>query len=334
MAQEEIIVQSLDEAFALFQKFAADPAETDAIVRIAPGVAVHQVYVPHPPVNSSISPPIMEAFLVLQRELYQLAALAKTGVANSNKLDEIDRQDLEIVVQVSGGSSNIATDVAGPVSKVLNKMLGKMTGRQINILILGMALIGAGTWSFRSWLEAQKSVQIEELRSRPLIEAIKALTFATEQQAANYKQVVDVLNSSGKVGERIVEASDAANAAFLKAASKTPVSVMNGATLSSDEAGMLRHNPRSKAEKHFSTEIMRVVEINTNLDVIDTIVLMRPETREQFATKLGETLFASEDREALFQALHDRTEIEVELMFREVDGEVKGVEFLRVTRPR
>ncbi len=74
---------------------------------------------------------------------------------------------------------------------------------------------------------------------------------------------------------------------------------------------------------------MRVVDMNTAADV-DAMILMRPISKEQFKMKLSETLFMSDDRAKLFEALENRTEIEVELSLREVEGEVKNVTFLRV----
>jgi hypothetical protein len=58
-----------------------------------------QIHVPWPEVNSSITPPFMETFLALQKQVYQLAALAKAGVADAGQLGDTDRQELQISVR-------------------------------------------------------------------------------------------------------------------------------------------------------------------------------------------------------------------------------------------
>src|SRR4051794_22499075 len=65
-------------------------------------VSVH-VYLPQPDIQSAITPPFMEAFLVLQKLLYQFAALAKTGSADIGQLGDADRNELLLNVVVTGG---------------------------------------------------------------------------------------------------------------------------------------------------------------------------------------------------------------------------------------
>jgi len=129
------------------------------------------VYLPHPEVDSSITPPFMEAFLELQKQLYQLAAQASSGSPDSGQLSDEIKRRLQISVVVSGGSSDYVTKFAKPAEELLKAMVGKMTGRQAAVVILGVVfLIGTG-WSFSAWLEQRKTVQIEELRSGDHVEA-------------------------------------------------------------------------------------------------------------------------------------------------------------------
>jgi hypothetical protein len=76
---------SPESVLATIERIAASPdafsAEFDSI-ELGDWAAVH-VYLPITEQESAITPPFMEAFLELQRQLYQLAAQAKTGVANA-----------------------------------------------------------------------------------------------------------------------------------------------------------------------------------------------------------------------------------------------------------
>ncbi|HEV2511221.1 hypothetical protein [Bosea sp. (in: a-proteobacteria)] len=329
MATDVLTISSFDEALDLFLRLTESEEEFEQRIEIAPGWVTPHVYIPKPEVDSSISPPFMEAFLHLQKELFQLAALAKSGVSHVNQLNEIDRHDLEISVKVTSGSSNLVSDLAKPIERCFKIMLGKMTGRQATIVILGISMLIAGTIGWSSWLEQQKTIKIEELKSKEHIEALSALKFANENQLEIFKMLMQTLEKQGKVGTQSQDLIDSSFGALLKAASKTEKTEINGQRLTASEASSLRTSSRSYAMNRIIREKMRVVDMNTAAEV-DAMILMRPVSKEQFKMKLSETLFMSDDRTKLFEALENRTEIEVELSLREVEGEVKTVTFLRV----
>ncbi|MCP3397127.1 hypothetical protein [Bradyrhizobium sp. CCGB20] len=70
------------------------------------------VYLPHPEVDSSITPPFLEAFLELQRQLYLLAAQAASGSPDSSQLSDEIKRRLQISVVVSGGSADYVTKLS------------------------------------------------------------------------------------------------------------------------------------------------------------------------------------------------------------------------------
>jgi hypothetical protein len=51
-------------------------------------------------------------------------------VANAGLLTEAERENLQITVVVSDGSSNLVADLAQPAERLLKSMIRKMTGRQ------------------------------------------------------------------------------------------------------------------------------------------------------------------------------------------------------------
>jgi hypothetical protein len=142
--------------------------------------AAVKVHLPEPDVTSAITPPFMEAFLVMQKQVYQLAALVKAGVADVGQLGDLDRHELQISVIVTGGSSDYLADLAEPLSALLRRMVGKMTGRQAAIVIVSIAALIAAPWSFTAWLDHTKAVKLEELKSKDHIAALEALQFSEE----------------------------------------------------------------------------------------------------------------------------------------------------------
>jgi hypothetical protein len=329
MPPTRLEVGSLEQAMSEFLRLSELPLDGDEELAIAPGWALARVYIPRPRVSSSISPPMMEAFLAIQKEIYQLAAFGKTGIAHTKKLNDIDRHQLELVVVVKGGSSNLLADLAKPFERCARLMLGKLSGRQVTLIFLACAILFAGNWSFQAWLEAQKQLRLEQIKTEDRLAVLRSMQFATEQQRKMFERVIDILERQGAVGGRASGAVDRAFGALLKAAEAEAVSEINGATITDAQASMLREAGRVRPITRFAVERMRVVVANTGAPT-DQIVFRRPGTGEEFRVRLSETLFSAADRTRLFDALETKVELDVELAFREVDGVVRHVTFVRV----
>ncbi|UPJ65976.1 hypothetical protein [Bradyrhizobium sp. 191] len=289
------------------------------------------VYIPHPKVASSITPPFMEAFLEVQKQIYQLAAQATAGIADTSQLSEGERTRLQINVVVTGGSSKLQAKLEQTIPELLKTMIGKMTPKQATIVVVCVAVLAAGTWSFSAWLDQRKTIQLEELKSKDHIEALKALSLGAAGQTEALKKIVAVLEKQGEIGARALEAVNSTNEALLKAASKTRETAINGTHLTGEEAELLRTSPRKKSEVRVATQRMKVVDINTNDPNELGVVISTPDKKTQYRIKFVDSLFSGPDRKALFDALDSREAIWMELAFKESEGDVRSVQLIRTT---
>ncbi|MGY2845643.1 hypothetical protein ACVIWU_004486 [Bradyrhizobium sp. USDA 4509] len=291
------------------------------------------IYIPHPEVSSSITPPFMEAFLELQKQIYQLAAQASAGVADSGQLSDAVKAELQISVLVTDGSSNLTAKLEKIVPGLLKQMIGKLDGKQTAIVLVCVAVLIGGNWAFNAWLEQQRAIKIEELKSKDHIEALKALTLSSTGQLEALKKITGVLEKQGEILSRALEALTATNDALLKAASKTSESSINDTHLTQQDAELLRTTPRKKAELRIAIQRMRVLDINTSDPHELSVLISTPDKKQQYRIKFGDTLFSDPSRKAIFEALNSRDSIWMEIAFREIDGEVKSVQLLRTTNP-
>jgi hypothetical protein len=324
----EAVLAVLQQLQAIADPFS--PEFEDIEIGTWPEIHIH---IPHPEVSSSISPPFMEAFLELQKQIYQLAAQASSGVADAGQLSERYRASLEISVVVTNGSSNLTAKLERILPGLLKTMIGKMTGKQAAIVLVAFAGLVATGWGWSSWLEARKVVQLEELKSKDHIEALKALSLGSSGQIDALKKIIETLEKQGEIGARAVEALTATNEALLKAASKTTESSINGTHLTRQEADLLRTSPRKKPEVRIARQRMRVLDINTSNPHELSLLISTPDKKSQYRIKFVDNMFSGDDRTALFDALNGRESIWMELAFREVEGEVRSVQLLRTTAP-
>ncbi|MCA6109589.1 hypothetical protein [Bradyrhizobium cenepequi] len=324
----EAILQLLDELDKIENPFSSDLESLD----LGDWPQVH-VYIPHPEVSSSITPPFMEAFLELQRQIYQLAAQAAAGVADTGQLSEGVKAELQISVLVTDGSSNLTAKLEKILPGLLKQMIGKLNGKQAAIVLVSVAALVGGNWGFNAWLEQQKTIKIEELKSKDHVEALKALSISSSGQLEALKKITEVLAKQGEIGNRALEAIAATNDALLKAASKTSESSINDTHLTRQEAELLRTSPRKKAELRVATQRMRVLDVNTSDPHELSVLISTPDKKQQYRIKFEDTLFSEPSRKAIFEALDSRESIWMELAFREIDGDVKSVQLLRTTVP-
>jgi hypothetical protein len=290
--------------------------------------SVH-VYLPEPDFESAITPQFMEAFLVLQKQIYQLAALATAGVADVGQLGEADRRDLQINVVVTGGSSNYFAQLKEPLEALLKRMVGKMTGKQAAVVIVCLSTLVAGSWSFSAWLDQTKAVKLEELKSKDHVTALQAIQFSNEEQSKAFNRIIDILGQQGDAGKRALNVVQATNEALLKAAAQNPKTIINDVEVTRQEAELLRVPARKRAETKIVIQQVKVVDINTTDPLDLQIVLMEPVTLAQHRIKFKDSLFAGADRHVLFEALENRKAIWVELAVKEIEGEIRSVQLLR-----
>jgi hypothetical protein len=137
------------------------------------------------------------------------------------------------------------------------------------------------------------------------------------------KKIIGIVEKQGDIGKRGIEAVSATNDAILKAASKTPQSVVNDTHLSQQEAELLRTSPRKKAEVRIAIQRMRVLDVNSSDPNELSVLIATPDKKTQYRIKFTDSLFGQDDRSRLIEALDSRESIWMELAFKEVDGEVR-----------
>lgn len=246
-----------------------------------------RVYVPEP-AQSVITPAYMEAFLELQRQIYQLAALGKAGEANASLLTDSERKLFQVNVRVTGGSSNYEADLKEVLTDLGRKMLGRLTPKQTMIVILGLAFVVATTYGWSAWLDHTKAVKLEELKGKDHQAALQSIQFSTEENNKTVRRVVEALEKQGDAGQKALDAIASVNEALLRAAAQTPKSQINGVEITSSEAQILRTPTRKKAEANVHTKQVKVVDINTSDPFDLQIILEDVETQSAYPVWLVE----------------------------------------------
>lgn len=326
-------IESIDQAEALFFQIASGEYEGEepTLENLEFGDWAHlKVYLPKPPINSSITPAYMEAFLDIQKQIYQLAALSRTGLSNSVYLNEDDKRAFDIVVQVTGGSSIFNVELTDAIKNALAEASKKMTGKQLVTVVLGLGLLFSAGWGFSSYLEQQKELKLAEIKSSEHQGTLRALNFSSEKQIELLDRVLEIVRRNGPEGEKAVSVVKNGYDSLLKAASRTSESVINEQSIDQDEARTVRVSPRTKAEPEVVRKHVRIIDINTDDPINISVVIRTDDEDGDHRVKFSDTLFADRDREKMFAALRTRSPLWIELSIKRADNEIRSVEILRV----
>lgn len=105
--------------------------------------------------ESSITPGVMSGFLDLQKAINRAAAALIYNEPNALRLTAEDRKSFELVIAVSGGSSNFDINLSEIINTMIEKVGDKMSGKQLIIAILGLAVLYTADVAWKDYLVAQ-----------------------------------------------------------------------------------------------------------------------------------------------------------------------------------
>lgn len=316
-------VAELERLFYQVVEGTAEPLDMDRFKELLADASQLRIYLPDPPVDSSISAPYMRAFLEMQTQINALAAKAR-GKANAGGLSKRLKQDLEIHVVVGDGSAHYLLEWSG----ALQKAIGQMTGRQVQATIIVVTALVCTTWGTTTWMEGQRQVQLEQIKSQEHIQALDALKFASARDVGVRERMVDALIEQVELGRDIANLADSAIRQVMRAAATSNRVEINGQPVTGEVADLLTISPRSQLTKVQEVITARVIDINTE-DLLRPVVEMQDaETGSKFRFRMEDNLFAEDQRTALFDALKTGDHVDVRVEVTRFEEDVRGVEFV------
>lgn len=136
--------------------------------------------------HQSLTPTVMRGLLEFQKGLYKAYAVAKYD-SPSKRLTEEEKDQLEIRVDVRGGSSDLGINFQELAVKLIEQIGGKMDPTQVLIMVVSIAVLYFGTSSFKAYLEHRKDVRSKEVSDETQRKTLEALNFSSSQETERLK---------------------------------------------------------------------------------------------------------------------------------------------------
>lgn len=187
--QKNLVISSESDAFALLEDLVkgVDMGDIQVELRDWPVLIIQ---VEGKDFAGTIPTRIMHPLLELQRQVNRVYAEVVYGDAG-RRLSQEEREGLELIVQVSSGSSKFQTPLDKPLLEILKKGMAKMNGSQVTIVVLTFAVIIGTNYGWTAWLNERleekrlaQTIELSQLEQHKLDVVRQALIVAPQAKGA------------------------------------------------------------------------------------------------------------------------------------------------------
>lgn len=334
-----IRIESEDEAWAYLERALAGDLPENLVPTVAfTGWPHLEVYLPDTPVQASMSPSMMKAFIELQNAVYRSHAAFSAGKPTARALSSTEKERLEFRVKVAGGSSKYDVDFTKIFETLGTASIGKMTGPEIVAAIIAVALAIGSTTVLLAWLKHRADIRKSELEARGkdrLFDAFETMVKQDTERQATWLAAQARIPALADV--RAV--TEDAKAELLRAIADENGGRVNGVDIDGDVANDLISSVRRRSEEAKMTGVFRVDKVDTTVPDGFRVTLHNTQTGDDITASLQDALISEEHRARIRTAEWSKKLIVVDLVGRKgrtrfVDAVVMDVRDLPPPRER
>jgi hypothetical protein len=272
--------------------------------------------------NGTITPTIMKGLLELQKNIYQSYGLIRYGDANTQRLTKEERDELEINVKVSGGSSNYDINFQELLTTIFSATVGKMTPDAALVLVLGFSLMYFSASSLKTFLDNRKEIRLRDIESEEQRASIEALRFSSEQETKRTEILTQAM-SHQPIFNAMSEHSKDFKTVMLKALSVSESISLQNVEISGDIAQELSINARRTWQDARLDGVFRIYSVDSsNLTQLKVKIQNISNNNIVIAIVQDQTM-DSRHRTAIQNAEWSRQAIELTINAKELNGDFK-----------
>lgn len=332
MAEPIIIVhiRNEDEAWKELAQALGDgfPPETVPVF-VFEGWPKITIGLPRTPIDGSISPSMMEAFLELQKTIYRAHAFLTADTGDLRTLTKKEKEDLEFRVKVEKGSSNYEIDLNTILDKLGTEALNKMDSTHIVITVLGLAVVIGGVVAFKAWLQTKTEQRKSELDDSQKKEWLTLQLASIEQDTKRLGILSDAMSRQPILLE--VEASaDAARQGIIRAIGEERGGTISGVEIGSEFASEIVTQKRQQGQDIRLAGTYRVAKVDTTSPDGFRVTLTDVKSGAEVTAAMLDVMVSEEHRQLIQTAEWTKSPVFVEMTARRlrnrmVDAVVRNV---------
>lgn len=290
----QIIIDSEDSAWKVLQLAIANNLPEDGINLVFENWPIIDIKVIGEKHHASLTAKNMEGLLELQKTINRSYALLVYNSPNSANLKKDEREQLELVFNISPGSSEILAKLEKQLDTFTKGMVEKMEPKHFVICVLSAGLLWTGNTCWSTWLQHQKEIKV--------IETTKdTRQFASEQE---FKKMQLIAQVAGKIPiiQDIKETSEEMYNNVLKSVSTAEMVSIAGVEKIPGETVKKLIKPESVKAKEIRLDgTYRILKVDSSMERKFRVHVLNLDTQENFSAIVQESFVTAGKHKELLQ---------------------------------
>lgn len=316
----EVVVRNEDDAWHyLGLAIAGEFDEVDDVAIRFEGWPTLTIVVQLP--EATISPAIMAAFVDLQEAIYRGHAEIRYGGSDLRNLSAEEREALEFLVKVEGGSSLFGVDGKEVVNSLIHAMKEKMTPAHWVTIALGVALIWFGQAAWNDYLENRTQIRLSEIKSKEKRELLEGMRFLSEQETERMKILSEALQQQGELA-RVEEHADNGRRSVLKTLPPNDNAKIGESVIHGSQARELAKSERRRSVNVTLHGAYIILRVDTTAVDGFRVRLQRVDDGTTLTAGVQDVLISAEQREKIQEAEWEKKPVWLQIDAKRRDSEI------------
>lgn len=312
-------INTISEALEFLSLYAKDD-ENAPDVAIGGELAKFTAEVEGKNYNASIPAELARGLWELQDELYRAVAFALYGSDSLRKLSAEQKQDFQLVFQVTQGS----TDLMAPLKAFFEKLgegFGSMESKHKAVTLVAIAVIMASAWGAVHIVDSQAGAKKEEIKSQ--------LELSKEKEKTAQFELIGKLTQENKVAARFSKATEEGTKAIIKGASDANQIKVGKVKFDRDEIQEVNQRAtKERAEAKILNEDFSIIRIEFRGG--STRLWLASKSAPEFPVTIIDDDFEEESLQKLWSAGHSRKTIKLEVNATVIRGQIRSAQIVKI----
>jgi len=277
--------------------------------------------------NQTIPTRIMPAMLDMQKEIYRTYAMIHYGEANTRRLTEKEREDLEIILHVAKGSTEIEAQLKKLFSKIAEGAISKMEAKHYLILLLGVGVLISGGMGWKDWIE----LKAKEIDAKTQVtinkQNVDAQSIMSEQETKRldiFREAIQQVPGLGTAKESFEEIRNKQ----LRALKPQDRMTIEGVEVNGVIGSQLSHKPRKRSDDKRIDSDFRISTVDTGIENGYKVKLHEVGSHLEFVADVSQ--LSDNEWDALKNAIWNKEPIKLQVNAKELRGEITSATVVAV----
>ena len=325
-APELIRIQSEEQAFELLRRALNEEFANSNVRLDFDGWPSVTITLRGEEYSSTITAPMAEGLVDLQRAMYRAYARLVKGAASANVLTNEERSSIQFKAKVDEGSSLITVDPSSFAETVGQATVGKMNSTELMVTILSLAAMAGSALAFRWYLKARSE-------DKKVEQATKERIALSDRETQRLEILATALAGRPKL-QHVADDFDDARTGILKGVADAESMEVQGVTLTNFDARSIAATPRQKAQEVRLDGVYYIHRIDwSKPDEARLTLIGQGRVAREFAATLNTTDLTAARKTILQAAEWGRQPLKLNINGTELRGEITTAHIVGVAWP-